>query len=126
MEIEKVIRSRVIRNREVPPNGLEYYQGQMSNYPTDGSYLNPDSNYKWRFIDMAHWVTKLTPSGGFVLDAGGATGNFGYWSKKLGLDINVIHTDLSHNAIRYGQTLYKHDSLQSNISNLPFSTSSFI
>lgn len=76
MEIEKVLSQRVIRTCEVSANGIEYYTGQLSNYPKDGSYLDPESDYKYRFIDMSKWVSSRVINNGLVLDVGGGTGEF--------------------------------------------------
>lgn len=126
LEISEICEGRRIRSSpSKAPNSLKYYQGDGSCYPGDGRYLNPDSEYKNRFQDMAKWISEIIGNSGRVLDVGGATGNLGYWMESICPLVNVVHTDYSAEALKFSKELYDHSPIQMDAKELPFADSSF-
>ncbi|MBN1331529.1 class I SAM-dependent methyltransferase [Candidatus Dojkabacteria bacterium] len=83
---------------------IGYYGGQKHNqginYPRDGSYLNPESSVKYKFIDLNKWVNKYSINGK-VLDIGSGPGHFCYWSKKLHTNYKVFGCDISKELLNH-------------------------
>ncbi len=126
MTIEQVFESRRIRYADEHQNTIDYYRGEGSNYPKNGSYLDPNSEYQHRFKDMASWIVSTFKGSGMILDVGGATGNLGYWINKLNLDIEITHTDFSYEALDFSKNrVYTHTPIQCDAQSLPFRNKSF-
>ncbi len=99
--------------------GLSYYSGDGSNYPKDGSYLDPESAYRNRFKDMALWIKTVMGNSGTAIDIGGGTGHLGYWMQRVAPEMKVLHTDYSFDALKFGKSIYPHEAIQLSANDLP-------
>ncbi|CAN5161817.1 hypothetical protein BH09PAT1_BH09PAT1_6450 [soil metagenome] len=107
---------------------LNYFAGKKANkgiqFPTDGSFLNPESEYQNKFKDLLDWIGMYT-SEGVILDVGTGPGHLKYWSDKLSLPYTVIGTDISSSLLHSCYNLNKQASVISNTYQLPFADEKF-
>ncbi len=94
-----------IINRTQQPSSfynIKYYLGKKREYgiqySDDGSYLNPHSSTKYKFIDLVNWI-QTNINHGKVLDVGSGPGHLNYWAKKLKTGFKVIGCDISKDLI---------------------------
>lgn len=77
---------------------ISYFNGGRRNdgvqFPANGAFLDPESEYRFKFQDIAGWINRYV-TGGRILDVGCGPGHLGYWSKKLGFPLSVIGCDIS-------------------------------
>ena len=85
---------------------LDYYLGNKSDqgiqYPKDGSYLDPESDYKYKFIDILGWIRGFVPNG-TVLDVGSGPSHLAYWAHKLELPFKIVGCDVSRDILRWAK-----------------------
>lgn len=106
---------------------LSYYKGEKSGigiqFPIDGSYLDPESHTKYKFIDVAKWIQKNTPIGK-LLDVGSGPGHLNYWITKLGIPLEVYGSDISEELLNNKNNHNKHYKV-SKATNLDYTPESF-
>lgn len=77
---------------------LGYFAGKKANFgiqfPEDGSYLDPESNVRHKFIDILRWMRRYKGQGR-VLDIGTGPGHLNFWSKRLELKYKIYGCDIS-------------------------------
>jgi ubiquinone/menaquinone biosynthesis C-methylase UbiE len=71
-------------------------------------------------MDMSAWIGRSLGNDGIVVDIGGGPGHLGYWMKNHYPEIQVIHTDYSHDALVFGRKMYPHEAIQLSAKNIPF------
>jgi len=108
---------------------MGYFSGDKAHldiqYPADGSYLNPESDYQYKFKDMLSWISGFL-SQGTILDIGSGPGHLSYWSQKLQLPYSIINSDVSYEILKFSQEQNKNTPVVNNAANLlPFKPSSF-
>jgi len=78
---------------------LDYYKGNRASegvqFPVNGSYLNPESEYQNKFKDMLGWITEHVGSGS-ILDVGCGPAHLTHWANKLNLPLSIMSCDISH------------------------------
>lgn len=107
---------------------LAYYLGERQEqgiqFPLDGSFLNPESQYQFKFQDLLKWVGSHIQTG-IMLDAGSGPGHLAYWAKKTGSPIQVIGCDFSSSLLRSQYNQNRSASIVSNVFELPFQSRKF-
>ncbi len=109
---------------------IAYFSGDKRNdlniqYPSDGSYLNPNSEYKNKFNDLLNWIKNYLPEGK-ILDAGGGPGHLDYWNRKRSLPFNIVICDVSYPILNWSKKQNPGKStVNSTINHLPFKPNSF-
>ncbi|MFA6007670.1 MAG: class I SAM-dependent methyltransferase [Candidatus Shapirobacteria bacterium] len=124
MSFVEKLEKRRIRKSSFNENkyNLEYFKGIGSNYPDNGAYLDLNSDYRFRFIDMSQWISHEMGGFGCLVDVAGGPGNLGYWMKKVCPKINVVHADYSMEALLYSKNTYPHSMVRLSCDNLPFNS----
>ncbi len=106
------------------PGEVEYDQkyfagGRQSEgvqFPEDGAFLNPNSHYRYKAIDLLR--TLNIDQGGLVVDAGSGPGHIAYWAKQLELPFSVVSCDISMFASQQAR-IHDH-SVRASVYELPF------
>lgn len=107
---------------------IAYFSGDRSHqgiqFPTDGSFLNPESAYRYKFQDILSWLREHVQEGS-VLDVGAGPGHLAYWAKKTKSPFQVIGCDISLPLLESQFNQNRPDSLVSNAYELPFVSEGF-
>jgi len=108
---------------------LGYFLGEKTDldiqYPADGSYLDPESQYQYKFKDILAWIGSYIPKGR-ILDAGCGPGHLNYWSQKLNLPYSFVNSDVSREILTIAKDKNSQSSVVNNEVNLlPFKPLSF-
>lgn len=99
-------------------------RGDGVQFPTNGAFLDPESEYRFKFQDIASWVNSFI-KGGRLLDVGCGPGHLPYWSKKLKLPFSVVGCDISLPLLQSGYNQNPRASLGSKACELPFKDGQF-
>ena len=99
-----------------------YFSGENSQYPANNSYLNPESDYRFKFQDLLGWISTRVKSGK-ILDIGQGPGHLNYWSRKRELPFKVFGVDIS--PILFSKNNSNKNAADALSTNLCFSSDSF-
>jgi len=107
---------------------LDYFSGSAGDgitYPKERQYLNPDSEYRYKFIDLLAQVSRYL-DGGRLLDVAAGPGHFSTWSKRKNASFEVVNLDISHEILSWAETTHGiPQPIVGDLNNLPFSEGSF-
>lgn len=99
----------VIVDRQPQQDGLgfynlAYFRGERGEegiqFPTDGSYLDPESEYRFKFQDLLSWIEDYVQTG-TILDVGCGPAHLAYWAEKQERPFEVVSCDLSEAILRW-------------------------
>lgn len=103
-------------------SGAKHKQGIQ--FPVNGAFLNPESEYRYKFQDILSWISAYVKEG-TVLDVGAGPGHLAYWSKKMEKPLRVIGCDISLSLLQSEYNQNRGQSLSSNPYELPFADGKF-
>lgn len=102
---------------------LAYFTGERASqgiqYPHNGEYLNPESEYRYKFQDILSWMGKFVKKGR-VLDVGTGPGHLSYWAQKTNAPFVVYGTDISQALLQSKYNQNPKRTLVSQVYELPF------
>lgn len=93
-------------------------------FPEDGSYLDPNSQYQNKFKDTLRWIRERVPEGR-ILDVGSGPTHLTYWARKLKLPLSIISCDVSQPILSWAKEHNEATPVVSNGHQLPFTEDSF-
>lgn len=93
-------------------------------FPENGAFLDPESEYRFKFQDILSWLEKYAKEG-TVLDVGTGPGHLAYWAQKKGMPFRIIGSDISLPLLRSSFNQNSAASVNSNAYELPFAGEQF-
>lgn len=107
---------------------VSYFSGGKSHrgiqFPTNGSYLDPHSEYQRKFINTLDWIRSYVDEGD-IIDVGTGPGHLAYWAERTQSPLRVYGCDLSIDLLRSEHNLNPSASVVGRINNIPFATEAF-
>lgn len=114
--------------KDVGSYDLEYFLGKRADegvpYPTDGSYLDPESEYRYKFQGIISWIERFLGKGS-ILDVGSGPGHLAYWVNRLSKPYTVVSCDVSEPLLKSEYNQNRSQSVAATATNLPFADSQF-
>ena len=115
------------------PEGVNFYDVDYFNggradkgiqFPRNGSYLDPHSEYEAKFSAILAWINSYIPDGD-VLDVGTGPGHLAYWADQLGLPFNVFGCDISHDLLTSRYNLNPKATVVAELHKIPYGSDNF-
>lgn len=107
---------------------LDYFAGHKKSlgiqFPENGSYMNPNSAYRYKFQDTLKWIRSCMP-GGKLLDVGSGPAHLTYWAKKMYSPLSIVSCDVSQPILDWAQNHNGATPVVSKGYQLPFRDGSF-
>lgn len=107
---------------------LAYFLGKRADegvpYPTDGSYLDPESDYRYKSQDIISWIERFLGKGN-ILDVGSGPGHLAYWVNRLSKPYKVVSCDVSEPLLKSEYNQNRSQSVIATASELPFASDYF-
>ncbi len=107
---------------------IDYFTGGRRSdgvqFPINGAFLDPESEYRHKFQDLAHWINSHVKSGR-ILDVGCGPGHLAYWSRKRSIPLSVVGCDISLPLLLSQYNQNPERSIGSNAYKLPFKDRQF-
>lgn len=132
MPVELDFRTKGLISGRVPKllteYDLDYFLGKKRAegvpYPENGAYVDPNSEYRFKFQALVGWVNKYIGEG-LILDIGSGPGHFAYWSEKQLMPYKVVSLDISETILASEYNQNRRASIIGGGANLPIASDKF-